>query len=221
MQALLVIHIAAGALSVLGGVGALSFRKGAPAHRAAGAVFVTAMLVMAATAAALGRDLGNALAGGMAAYMVATGWVAARRRDGEHGRFEFAAFTIAIAVALGIGVDATLLLTGLKAPANPLIGPLSLFISGAIALAAYGDLRVVRRGGLFGSDRIARHLWRMCFGLFIAVGAFAAQGARVLPDWIPRLPLLLGSMTLVLAMMSFWLVRVRLKRGPDRPLKAV
>jgi hypothetical protein len=23
-------------------------------------------------------------------------------------------------------------------------------------------------GGLFGAKRVARHLWRMCFGLFIA-----------------------------------------------------
>jgi hypothetical protein len=49
----------------------------------------------------------------------------------------------------------------------------------------------------------------MCFGLFIAVGSFAAQGARVLPPGV-RLPVLLASMILILGVMFFWLVRVLL-----------
>jgi hypothetical protein len=28
------------------------------------------------------------------------------------------------------------------------------------------------RGGVVGTQRVARHLWRMCFGLFIAAGSF-------------------------------------------------
>jgi hypothetical protein len=39
-------------------------------------------------------------------------------------------------------------------------------------LAALGDIRMLVRGGVLGTKRIARHLWRMCFGLFIAAGSF-------------------------------------------------
>jgi hypothetical protein len=39
-------------------------------------------------------------------------------------------------------------------------------------LAAAGDVRMLLRGGVFGAKRLARHLWRMCFGLFIAAGSF-------------------------------------------------
>ena len=47
------------------------------------------------------------------------------------------------------------------------------FMFGTIALLAVaGDLRMMRAGGLQGSRRIARHLWRMCFALFIAAGSF-------------------------------------------------
>jgi len=39
-------------------------------------------------------------------------------------------------------------------------------------LAAAGDVRMLVRGRVLGAKRIARHLWRMCFGLFIAAGSF-------------------------------------------------
>ena len=39
-------------------------------------------------------------------------------------------------------------------------------------LAAIGDLRMLLRGGISGTSRITRHLWRMCYGLFIATGSF-------------------------------------------------
>ena len=48
----------------------------------------------------------------------------------------------------------------------------------------------------------------MCFGLFIAVGSFAAQGAKVLPPGV-GLPVLLVSMVLIFGVMFYWLVRVR------------
>jgi len=46
------------------------------------------------------------------------------------------------------------------------------FIGSVMLLAAAGDVRMLVRGGVFGPKRIARHLWRMCFGLFIAAGSF-------------------------------------------------
>jgi hypothetical protein len=81
-------------------------------------------------------------------------------------------------------------------------------ISGAITLAALGDLSVVLRRGVSGAQRIARHLWRMCFGLLIAVGSFAAQGSDALPSAVRGPELLFSSMILVLVVMVYWLVRV-------------
>ena len=51
-----------------------------------------------------------------------------------------------------------------------------------ITLAIVGDLRVIRMGGLKGPRRLARHLWRMCFALFIAAASFFSIRARV-ADW--------------------------------------
>lgn len=212
LSSLLAAHIAAGALSVLMGAAALTFRKGARAHRTAGTVFVVSMMVMAVTAAALGRDVGNAIAGGLTIYMVLTAWVTARRQENKAGLFEIGAFGVAFACALAMGWTGWLIVSGAQAAANPLVGPMSFFLAGALALAALGDLSVVLRRGLAGAQRIARHLWRMCFGLLIAVGSFAAQGADALPAPVPGAQILLGAMGLVLLVMFYWLARVLFTR---------
>ncbi len=98
----------------------------------------------------------------------------------------------------------------MKAP-NPVFPYVFYGITSAMTLAAVADLRVILRHGLIGAQRIARHLWRMCFGLFIAVGSFAAQGAKVLPAGV-GLPVLLASMILILGLMLYWLVRVLFTR---------
>lgn len=218
MQALLPIHIAAGTLSVLAGAAALVFRKGERAHRSVGTVFVVSMMIMAATAAALGRDFGNAIAGGLTIYLVSTAWVTARRGDKEVGVFEIGAFVVALGCALAMCVSASLIVFGGREAPNALVGPMSFFLGSALSLAALGDLSVVLRRGVSGAQRIARHLWRMCFGLFIAVGSFAAQGAQALPPGVPRAELLFSSMIVVLLVMFFWLVRVLFTRwGAQTP----
>jgi hypothetical protein len=49
---------------------------------------------------------------------------------------------------------------------------MNLFMGSVLLLAAAGDLLMLLRGGLFGRQRIVRHLRRMCFGLFVATGSF-------------------------------------------------
>jgi hypothetical protein len=63
--------------------------------------------------------------------------------------------------------------------------------------------------GLQGARRIARHLWRMCFALFIAAGSFFLGQAQVFPEPIRKSGLLPIPVLLVLLLMFFWLVRVR------------
>jgi hypothetical protein len=41
---------------------------------------------------------------------------------------------------------------------------MAFFMGSMLLLAAAGDLRMLLRGGLFGSLRVVRHLWRMCLG---------------------------------------------------------
>jgi hypothetical protein len=75
--------------------------------------------------------------------------------------------------------------------------------------AAAGDLRLILRRGIVGAQRIARHLWRMCFALLIAAGSFFLGQQQVFPASVRGSPLLLVPVLAVLALMIFWLCRVR------------
>jgi hypothetical protein len=48
-------------------------------------------------------------------------------------------------------------------------------------LSAAGDVRMLVRGGVFGAHRIVRHLWRMCFALFIAAASFFLGQLKAFP----------------------------------------
>ena len=77
-------------------------------------------------------------------------------------------------------------------------------------LAAAGDVRMLVRGGVFGAQRIVRHLWRMCFGLFIATGSFfLGQGSKVFPTFLLKTNILFVPAVLPLILLIFWLFRVR------------
>ena len=212
---ILAVHIIMGTLGVLTGVAALTFRKGSGPHRVAGTVFFLSMLFLAATASILETmkpEPGSVVGGLMTIYFIATAWVAGRRRDGETGAFEIAAFLAALALAGVFAMGAFALATGATKAPNPVFPYVLYGISGAMMIAAVADLSVIWRGGVAGAQRIARHLWRMCLGLFIAVGSFAAQGAdKVLPPGV-GLPVLLTSMFLILGVMAYWLVRVLFTR---------
>src|SRR5207245_1824487 len=95
-------------------------------------------------------------------------------------------------------------------------------------LAAAGDVRMLVRGGVLGAKRIARHLWRMCFGLFIAAGSFflghsnrplrllstVGLGQHLSPAlFSTSLYLILSILPLIL--LIFWLVRVRFANAYD------
>ena len=82
----------------------------------------------------------------------------------------------------------------------------SIFIGLLAAIAAAGDLRVVLRRGVRGAQRIARHLWRMCVGFWMATAAFVTQ-----PSMFPHpAPVLVAAAMLPLALMVFWLAVVAL-----------
>jgi hypothetical protein len=207
MQVMLGVHVAAGVISVLTGAAALIVRKGGPTHRTAGRVFPVAMAVMATTAVMLKPD--HLPVGELTTiYMVLPAWMAARRRDGGAGVFEIGACAAAAGLGILMLIGAVQIVSGVRAAANPYIGTVSFIFAGALLLAAGGDLSVVLRRGVAGAQRIARHLWRMCTGLIIAVGSFAAQGVEALPRSIPRAELMFASMLLVLVVMLYWLVRV-------------
>ena len=89
------------------------------------------------------------------------------------------------------------------------------FLATITMTAAAGDIRVIRSGPLRGAPRLRRHLWRMCFALFVAAGSFfsiRARVARILPEPFLSGPMRALPIVLVFLAMFYWLWRVRGKR---------
>ena len=214
MNATLLVHVLAGGAGLVLGAVALSATKGGTRHRKAGIWFVYAMLAMALTGMAMAPLRGvapavNVPAALLTAYFVITALSTLRPRSAGSQLRDVAAALFALGVgllSLGLGLD-TLVRRGWTAG-------FALAIFGVIAIvAAAGDIRMVWRGGLAGSARLARHLWRMCFALLIATTAFFLGQPDVFPRAV-RVPVLLALPAMaVLVTLAYWLWRVRLKGG--------
>ena len=219
---LLPLHIIAGTLGMLSGFVAVFLLKGSRRHGLAGKVFVLAMLCLSATGtflAAMKSQPDNILGGILTFYLVATAWLTARRSEGKPGVFDWGALLVALAVGafeMTYGFEAAISPTGLKYGYPP--GPYVAFGSVAL-LAATGDVRMLVRGGISGTQRLARHLWRMCFALFVASASIFMARQQLFPALLQKTGALVFLSFLPLLLLIFWLIRVRFanaykKRGP-------
>ena len=208
---LLFIHIAAGGLAIVLGAVALVAKKGGSIHRRGGLVFVYAMLVLGISAAILG----NVLGGLTAVYFVGTALTTVRPASSWTRRVNAAALAVAVGIAL---VDVALGVKAFNAPHGLLNGVpffMLFFMATVTILAASGDVRLMRFGVPHGRPRLARHLWRMCFALFIAAGSFfsiRARVAKVLPEPFTTAPMRALPIALIFGAMSYWLWRLRRRR---------
>jgi hypothetical protein len=184
------------------------------------------MLIMAIFAIGLALALSdqvNLFIGSFAFYLVATAWMAVRREDGTSGIFEKAALVVALCLCAPFGILAFQLMFGMTPlfkSTVPFKGPVLIAIylfTCVLALAAIGDAKLVLGGGLSGTRRIARHLWRMCLGLTLAAGSFFTNALpRLLPSPVRITPLFFVPQLLLLAFLVFWMIRVRFMNWPRR-----
>ena len=220
---LLVLHITGGVVAMFAGAAAMSFRKGSRAHRVAGDVFVVSMIVLGAFAVPLAlmkHDMGNVFGGLIAIYMVATAWVTAKWQDRKVGALDWIGFLFVLVIGSLMVIHGIQKATGRVAEDGvPFF--MDLFMGTVILLASAGDLRMLLHG-ISGRRRIARHLWRMCFGWFIAAGSFfmgpnnrplrllASVGLRQqILRTVLRQEVLLFLTVVPLLFLIFWMIRVR------------
>ena len=207
------LHIGSGTVGMLSGFVAVFLRKGSRRHGLAGDVFVVSMMSLSASGvylAVMKSQPGNILGGTLTFYLVVTAWMTARRRDAGTGIFDWGALLVVLAVAdcqVTLGLEAAYSQTGLKYGYPP--GPY-FFLGSVAVLAVAGDVRMLVRGGVSGAQRIARHLWRMCFALFIAASSIFLARQHLFPAFLRKTGALYFLSFLPIALMIFWLLRVRL-----------
>jgi uncharacterized membrane protein len=214
------IHIAAGGLAIVLGAVALLVRKGGPLHRRSGLLFVYAILVMGISASILeflkAPNWTNVLVALMTSYFVGTALTTVRPVSPWTRRINAAALTVAAGLAV---IDILGGVEAFNSPGRVLNGVpfvMHFFLATIMILAAVGDVRTMRFGVPRGGPRLARHLWRMCFALFIAAGSFFSireRVAKVLPEPFTTGPMRALPILLLFGAMFYWLWRVRGRRA--------
>ena len=213
VPAILPVHILAGMLALACGYVALYATKGATLHRRSGMLFVYAIVAMSLSGALMdalktSRISVNVVAGLVTFYFVTTALLTVRPR------FQKSNWIDAVAMLFAVAVGLLAFRSGFEMAerGRPEAGPC--FIFGIVALlAAAGDVRLMRAGGIQGPRRIARHLWRMCFAMWVAAASFFWGPPNRVPEVI-RIPALQAVAVLVpIVAMVYWLWRVRVRRS--------
>jgi len=209
------IHIVAGLLALVAGAIALYAAKGSKLHRKSGMIFVIAMLTMSSTGAVMAilikPNRVNVTAGVLTFYLVSTALLTVRRSVEQSralltGLMTAALMASAFAFTLGIeGLNNGGRVDGL--PAQPVFMFAVLGLLGGLL-----DARVLLARSIEGAQRIARHLWRMTFAMWIATTSFFLGQAKLFPQPIRASGVLAIPVVLVLLMMFYWLGRTYLRR---------
>lgn len=206
------LHVCAVTVGLFAGFLAMAVPKGSGLHRVAGNFFFVSMLSGAAAGAFLATFIhlnrGNIIGSVLTFYLVATAWVAARRRERATGLFDKAALLGVFALGSAAYTWGVAAANGPNGATDGYRAPFY-FVFGSIALLfAFADVRMIVKGGFAGGQRIARHLFRMCLALLFALGSAYPGQARLFPAAWRETNLLFVPHLLVLGLMLLGLVRV-------------
>lgn len=212
---LLLVHVLGGAIGLVTGFVAVVAAKGGRLHRRAGMAFVISMIVMSVFGAVVATyemkltSVGAILAG----YLVFTGLTTVRPLASTGRTQHLALMTVPALVALFELTVGFIALGQPRGMINGVPGGMILFIGTIALLAAIGDWRMIPAGGIQGARKVARHLWRMCFALFIASGSFFFGQMKFVPAPLRILPLLSALGVAPLFVLVYWMWRVRLRQS--------
>jgi uncharacterized membrane protein len=211
----LAFHVGTGLIALVAGFIAITVRKGGMWHRRSGMVFVYAMIAMGVTAAGIAAYEGNptVIGGAFSAYLVFTAYTAVKPLSGDTRRMNIGLMVLAFTVAT---TQYAFAFIALGRPGNQIDGVpagMMFFMATIALLAATGDVRMIRTRGIQGTRRLARHLWRMSFGLFIASGSFFLGQMKFIPAPIRIVPLIVVLAVSPLVILLYWMWRVRLKQN--------
>lgn len=211
----LAFHVGMGMIGLVSGFIAITVRKGGTWHRRSGIVFVYAMIAMGITATGIAAYEGapTVVGGVLTAYLVFTAYTTVKPLPGDARRIDIGLMVLAFTIA---AAQYTYAFIAFGKPGNQMAGVpagMMVFMGTIVLLAAIGDARMIRAGRIQGTRRLARHLWRMSFGLFIASGSFLLGQMKFIPEPIRIVPLIFVVAVSPLLMLLYWMWRVRLKQN--------
>lgn len=206
-------HITFGLLCIVSGVLALVFRKGSMQHRKAGLVFVFSMLAMTLSGAVLAYHrpaIIALIAAILTFYLVLTAVSVVRAKPKTRSVVDLLGLIVGFTVCLASIYYGNLALkseTGFIEN-NEIPAAAYFFFATIAGLCAASDMRYILIGGLSGAQRLARHLWRMGFAMYMAVSSFFTGQPQVFPEALAATGLLAVPETLVVLVTIFWFLKV-------------
>ena len=209
---LLTIHITSGSVAILSGFLSLFSKKGASVHLKSGYIFYISMLLMGSTATYLAffePFPTNRIVGLLTIYLVFTARRAALNRKGATDKFDVLSMGYAFFVTI-LGVYYSIqTINQLGAEGLGVLEYFLFFYTGIAALGAILDLSVLIRGSIVGARRVARHMWRMTFAHWIAVGSLFMGQQDVFPSFLRQQPMVLAAPFIMVSLaLLFWIGRV-------------
>lgn len=201
-------HISMGVLGLSAGVIAMSLRKGSSQHARVGTVFFVSMTLMAACGTILSivpeMDRLNITGGSLTLYLVLTAWLTVRHAPGTVGGAEKAFAALGLLSAITVFYFAA---EASRQPAQAQAVPFFVAFGSVMALAVGGDLRNILVGGLRGTARTTRHLWRMCTAMLLATLSLFLGQPQVFPEGVRERGLLPIPPALVLLALLYFLFK--------------
>lgn len=213
MFVLTAIHIVSGALAILAGALAVGVKKGGAVHVRAGRWFVGLMALSSFSGAMIGLIRFEAFfitffAGLLGAYLVLSGWLTANTRTTPRRGADHFLSLVNVLTFASLSVLGALALTRETGQIFGFAGENYLFLAVMSGIALAGDVSRIFRKTLSRKHRVARHLWRMLLGFFIAAGsAFTGPGAAAFPEAVQASGALALPELIIVLLMIFYLTK--------------
>ncbi|GAB3019225.1 DUF2306 domain-containing protein [Bowmanella dokdonensis] len=204
-------HVATGSVAVIAGLTALLVKKGSILHRKAGKGFVLTMLLMALSGIALAiiKPMAiSVLAGALTTYLVLSSLWSVKDAPNTLSHRQYLNPVASATISFS---GAYLVWQAWQAGQNQIDGfslDAYLFFAVIALVCCLLDIRLLVKKGLNPAQRLARHLWRMGFALFIAVGSFIGQGAGILPQALQESAWLELPDKIILLVIVLWLLKL-------------
>ena len=209
----LVTHFGTGLIALVAGAIALSVAKGGRLHKQSGMVFTVVMIATGILASVISVYAGKSVFGGLfVVYLVYTATATVKPMQWSGRRLDILLMIFPFVFGVLSLIDGYNIwqLPGHAREGVPAF--MILFLGTVALLAGIGDFRMIQGGALRGTKRLARHLWRMCFGLFIATGSFFFGQMKFIPAPIRFVPVICALGVAPLVILLYWMWRVRLRR---------
>jgi len=211
----LVSHFAGGLIGLVTGAMALAVAKGGRLHKQSGLVFTIAMIFAGFLASIIGGyegKTGMVISGFFVVYLIFTAMTTVKSVSWNTRPLQSGLMALAFGFAIFQYWNGARVwqLPGHVYQGVP--AGMMFFLATISLLAAIGDARMLRAGTITGTRRLARHLWRMCFGLFIATGSFFLGQMKFIPEPVRYMPLLGALAIAPLVILIYWMWRIRLRR---------